>query len=127
MAPKFPFGHGLTYSEFRLHDLSIEGRSISATLENSGDMDAAEVVQLYVSFPESAGEPPKQLRGFRKQLVKAGGHQVINFDELSDCDLSIWDVNTHAWSLVVGAYDIHVGFSSADLVLSGSLDVSLLK
>lgn len=72
--PLFPFGHGLSYTKFDYSGLKVKAKkkkdsvSVTASLsvKNSGKLDGAEVVQAYISFPESAGEPPKLLRGFDK-------------------------------------------------------------
>lgn len=121
VTPKFPFGHGLTYSEFDLSGLEIAGRSVTVTLANVGEVDASEVVQLYLTFPESAEEPPRQLRSFKKVPLKAGAHQRVAF-ELTDRELSIWDATAHAWSPVRGAFGVEVGFSSTNLPVRGTLE-----
>lgn len=125
VAPKFPFGHGLTYSTFQVSNLNVAGRVVSATLANTGAADAAEVVQLYLTFPEVAGEPPRQLRGFEKVHLAAGSQRDVAFN-LTDRDLSIWDVTTHDWSVVAGEFTVEVGFSSADLPLRGTLGKATL-
>jgi len=79
-------------------------------------------VQLYVGFPEEAGEPPKQLKQFRKINLDKGGKEQVIFT-LTDRDLSIWDVDTHAWKLVNGEFKIYVGSSSRDIRLSGTMGV----
>ena len=54
VAPAFPFGHGLSYTQFEYSDLKIQGRSVSCLLKNVGEVDGAEVAQLYLGFPASA-------------------------------------------------------------------------
>lgn len=119
--PKFAFGHGLTYSTFQLSNLKMEGRTITVVLANTGTVEAAETVQLYLTFPESAAEPPRQLRGFEKVKLAAGAKQQVSF-QLTDRELSIWDAEKHAWSVVSGKFALELGFSSADLPLKGELD-----
>jgi len=55
-----------------------------------------EVVQLYVGFPEEAGEPPQMLKGFKKIELDPRQSETVEFT-LRDRDLSIWDVDTHDW------------------------------
>jgi beta-glucosidase len=118
--PRFPFGFGLSYTQFSLSGLTLTGRQASVTLTNTGMAAGAEVVQLYVEFPKSAGEPPLQLKGFQKVLLNAKDTKTVQFN-LLDRDLSIWDVTTHAWKIVPGTYVLHVGTSSEDLPLQVSL------
>jgi len=114
--PRYAFGFGLSYTNFTLSDLTISGKTVSAVLKNTGMRAGSEVVQLYLGFPASAGEPPIQLKGFQKQLLDPGKSETISFT-LSNRDLSIWDVRSHSWQYVTGEYTVHVGTSSQDLTL----------
>jgi len=120
--PKYPFGFGLSYTQFSLSGLTVTGRKASVTLSNDGAKAGAEVVQLYVEFPKSAGEPPVQLKGFQKVLLNPKDTKTVQFD-LSDRDLSIWDVQSHSWKIIPGTYVLHVGTSSEDLPLQANLNV----
>jgi len=120
VAPAFPFGHGLSYTPFLYSGLKVQGRTVSCSVKNTGDVDGAEVPQLYLGFPASAQEPPKQLKGFQKVMLKAGDSATVTF-ELADRDLSIWDVSSSQWSVVAGDFDIMVGASSEDIRLTGTL------
>jgi len=71
-------------------------------------------VQIYVSYPVSAGEPPQQLRGFEKVSLNAGESTTVDFDLLRK-DLSYWDVVTQNWVMANGTYEIYVGSSSRNL------------
>merc|ERR1711974_177739 len=113
-------GHGLTFTTFQYSDLKISDRSISCTVTNSGDRDASEVPQLYLGFPASAEEPPKQLKGFQKVNLKAGESATVTF-KLSNRDLAIWDTSAAEWSVVEGEFDVMVGSSSEDIHLTGTL------
>jgi beta-glucosidase len=116
----FPFGHGLSYTEFGYSKLSMEGTKISVDVKNTGPVAGAEVVQLYLGFPEEAGEPPLQLKGFHKtRVLKPGETQKVAMT-LSERDLSIWDSQAHAWSKVAGTFKIMVGSSSRDIRLQGN-------
>ena len=78
-------------------------------------------MQLYLGFPASAGEPPKQLKGFEKVQLAPGAKTTVQF-KLEPRDLSIWDVASHDWSVVKGKFGVFVGASSRDPgMLSGSL------
>ncbi len=96
---------------------------VTATVTNSGDVQGAEVAQLYVGFPASAGTPPRQLRGFAKLPIAAGKSAPATF-ELRRRDLSIWDVAVQEWVVPFGDFNLTVGASSRDLRLSAILTVS---
>lgn len=122
--PLFPFGHGLSYTTFTYSNPTVSGSvsgSTSATLTvdvaNSGTMAGAEVVQLYIAFPASAGEPPKVLRDFAKVPLAAGSKTTVSFT-LNAADCSIFDVVTDDWALVGGSFTALIGASSRDIRLS---------
>ena len=72
ITPAYPFGHGLSYTQFKYDRDSLKvadtssAKSVSIKVKNIGKMKGKEVVQLYLGFPKSAGEPPKLLKGFKK-------------------------------------------------------------
>ncbi len=64
--PQFPFGHGLSYTSFAYSGITANTSAVAVTITNTGALAGSEVAQLYIAFPESAGEPPLQLKGFAK-------------------------------------------------------------
>lgn len=123
VAPHFPFGHGLSYTDFSYSELQITKTEVSFTVTNTGDLPGAEVAQLYLGFPEGAGEPPFQLKEFQKTNVLAPkAKKLINF-QLPDRAFSIWDAKSHAWKKVSGNFAVHIGASSRDIRLKGSIRV----
>jgi beta-glucosidase len=121
--PLFPFGHGLSYTSFNYKEAKVEGRKVSVEVTNSGEFHGKEVVQLYVGFPEEAEEPPKLLKGFSKISLEVGETGTAEF-ELRDRDLSIWDVEVHAWKLIEGEFNIFVGSSSRDIRTQVTMNVT---
>jgi beta-glucosidase len=119
--PKYAFGFGLSYTTFSLTNLGVSGRTVSATLMNTGKVAGAEVVQLYLGYPESAGEPPINLRGFQKVMLNSGASQSVSFT-LTDEDLSIWDETTHSHAKQSGTFTVYVGTSSQDLPLKQTVN-----
>lgn len=143
--PRFPFGFGLTYTTFTYGNITVSSTgfrnastsppnpnrripggvkslfdplvSVSVTVTNSGSVDAAEVVQIYLQFP---GEKTHLLRGFRKIEIPHGSTQEFAID-LSRRDLSRWDVTSQQWLLPNGTTTILVGASSADIRASAIL------
>lgn len=86
---------------------------------NAGKITASDVPQLYVGIP---GGPAKQLRGFEKVSLGASASVQVTF-ELTRKDLSVWDTVAQDWLLPSGTYDVHVGRSSRDVLLTGTLTI----
>lgn len=80
------------------------------------------LLQLYLRFPDVAGEPPLQLKGFAKVKLEPGAKQTVTFP-LNARSVSIWDVSTHAWSVVSGQFSVMVGTSSESIQAKGSFTV----
>ncbi|CEG66924.1 hypothetical protein RMATCC62417_03418 [Rhizopus microsporus] len=122
VTPLFPFGHGLSYTNFTYSGLKVKAKgsgksskvTATVTIKNTGHLDGAEIPQLYLSFPESANEPPKLLRGFEKVFIKSGKKEKVEFD-LTSTELSIWDTDSKAWVVPSGKFTVHVGASSRDI------------
>lgn len=119
--PLFPFGHGLSYTSFDFSDLDVtpssNGATVSVKVTNTGTRAGAEVAQVYVEFPSSAGEPPLQLKGFDKVSLQPGQSSTVSVN-LDSRAFSIWN---DGWTVEPGCYDIHVGSSSADLPLTETI------
>ena len=130
LTPRFPFGHGLSYTSFRYSALAVtplggaaRDLDVTCSVANIGAVAGAEVAQLYLRFPRSAGEPPQQLKGYVKTpVLAAGATQQLSF-RLSDRDFSIWNVSTHAWAVVDGTFGVSIGASSRDMRLTGSIEI----
>eukprot|EP00408_Alexandrium_pacificum_P025886 CAMPEP_0171202986 /NCGR_PEP_ID=MMETSP0790-20130122/25287_1 /TAXON_ID=2925 /ORGANISM="Alexandrium catenella, Strain OF101" /LENGTH=706 /DNA_ID=CAMNT_0011668431 /DNA_START=58 /DNA_END=2178 /DNA_ORIENTATION=+ len=119
----FPFGHGLSYTEFAYSGLKVDGGAVEFTVSNTGSVPGREIPQLYLSFPASAGEPPKQLKGFQKTKTLQPGESVKVQMALRARDTSIWDTAQHKWASVPGTFGLSVGASSRDIRLTGSMQV----
>jgi len=126
VTPAFSFGHGLSYTHFSYQDLAVsaDGRTISCTVKNTGSVAGSEVAQLYLTFPATANTPPLQLKGFVKTgALSPNAEQTVTFS-LRERDVSVWDVDTKAFRVVVGEYVAHVGSSSTDLPLTATLQIA---
>lgn len=128
--PMFPFGFGLTYTTFAFHDLKVSpGKTsngkvlVTADVTNTGSRSGAEVAQLYVTYPSSAGEPALQLRGFQKVNLNPGQTARITFNLIPRA-FSTWNSDQQNWNVVSGQFTVHVGDSSENLPLSASLSVN---
>ncbi len=120
----FPFGFGLSYTTFEYSDLTVSDKAATFTLKNTGKLDGAEVVQLYVS--KTDGEvfrPAKELKGFAKVFLKAGESRKVTI-QLDDKAFRYFNVNTNKFEIEGGQWNILIGASAADIKLSGTVSVT---
>ena len=94
---------------------------VSFQITNNGSRSAAEVAQLYLTYPATAGEPPHQLKAFEKTRVLNPGETTTVALVLVPRAYSIWDAKAHAWAVVVGDFAVAVGSSSQDTRLRTQL------
>ena len=121
---RYPFGYGLSYTEFAYSALEVDEKEIQLTVINVGERDGAEVVQLYVGFPDSVVfRPQKELKGFQKVFLKAGESKRVHIP-FDDKTFRYWNVKTGQWEIEEGEYLLMVGASVSDIRLSGKLWVA---
>jgi beta-glucosidase len=130
--PLFPFGHGSSYTRFQYSGLSIEAPTpmtahdtvrVSFDLKNTGLRAGDEVVQLYVrDLQASVRRPLQELKGFRRLRLAPGESRRVSF-ELKAEDLAFYDVARRGWRVEPGAFELRVGASSADIRLTGGLEI----
>jgi beta-glucosidase len=126
--PLFPFGHGLSYTSFdysNLRAIPPKGNASVAAFEfeisNTGDVAGKEVIQGYINVPDSKiDRPRKELKKFTKIYLEAGETQKVKF-ELSERELSFWNVDLHAWQVEPAEYIFEIGASSNDIRGSASV------
>jgi len=119
--PLFPFGYGLSYSDFELADIHLsesnihKGDSIvvSMNLKNMGIFDGDEVIQVYVKNDSDIEGPIKSLRAFKRVHVQAKSSKDINMTLSNDAFLSFSEF-THRMEVIPGNYTIYIGNSSSE-------------
>jgi beta-glucosidase len=121
IAPQFPFGFGLNYSDFTYSGLtavrSSQGFHISFSVKNVSPRLGTQVVQLYIAPPKSAApRPVHELRGFKRITLKPDEAGQVSFD-IDAASFRHWDTSTHAWRNDPGDYIVQVGDSSRNLPL----------
>lgn len=124
LAVKYPFGYGLSYTTFEYSDMKISDRGIEVMVRNTGTVDGAEVVQMYVGRTVSdVYRPKKELKGFQKVWLKAGEEKTvcIPFD---DKTFRYYDTECDAWKVESGEYAIMVGAHVRDIRVRGTYCVS---
>ncbi len=118
---RFPFGFGLSYTEFSYSDLHIENNTVTAAVTNTGKTAGAEVVQLYIAPPQnSVHRPVRELKGFARVQLDPGESRTVRF-ELDARSFAVWN---DGWVIPGGVYEIQLGASSRDIRLSSALKIS---
>ncbi len=129
--PLFAFGHGLSYTTFEYGRLTTERPTlkageilnVSVTVKNSGPMNGDEVLQLYVSFPDSKVQrPAKALKGFKRVHIPASSSITVPMSLKSE-DLTYWDEKQHAFVLEKGTVQLMIGAASDDIRLHSTVEV----
>ena len=110
--PLYPFGYGLSYTTFDYSDVSLNGRTASVVVTNTGDYDADEVVELYIhDVVASITRPVKELKGFERIHLKKGESKVVKF-EITDDLLKFYDRDLN-YVLEPGDFEIMIGPDSS--------------
>ncbi len=124
--PLFPFGYGLSYTEFNYTNLRLSTNEIgmkdslrvSVELSNTGSVAGEEVVQLYIQdLVGSVTRPSKELKGFKKLLLQAGESKVVSFSLTSD-QLRFYGANMK-FAAEPGEFKVYVGTNSVDNIAAG--------
>ena len=111
----FPFGYGLSYTTFKYGKPSINGRTVSVAVTNTGKVEGKEVVQLYVGDDQaSVLRPTKELKHFKKISLKPGETKTVEFT-IKDDDLKFYDEASRGWKLEPGSFTLYIGSSSTDI------------
>ena len=125
--PRWPFGFGLSYTEFSLTCKTVtavaETVSVPVTVRNTGAYSGKEVVQVYVSAPQTQHlpKPYQELRGFVKTRLLAPGEEETVTVTFPIRSLASFDETRAAWLLEKGTYLIRVGNSSRATVIAAQL------
>ncbi|HEX6254184.1 MAG TPA: glycoside hydrolase family 3 C-terminal domain-containing protein [Euzebyales bacterium] len=127
----YPFGHGLSYTTFAIDDVAVAVNGsvadgdlavrVTATVTNTGDVDGAEVVQLYVGDDDaSVARPKRELKGARKVWLAPGERKQIAVD-LDERAFAFWSIDLDRWVVEAGDFTIAVGASSRNLAAQVSI------
>jgi|DewCreStandDraft_4_1066084.scaffolds.fasta_scaffold00209_67 beta-glucosidase len=131
--PLYPFGYGLSYTTFDYSDLNIPINKIILgqkdtipiifNIENTGDFDGDEVVQLYVTnLTSKHPQPIKQLKGFKRIHLKQNGQKKDTIF-LAINQLYYYDTSKNDYAIEPSKYEIQIASSSADVRLKGEIEL----
>jgi len=127
----FPFGYGLSYSNFTYQNLRLSASQLKDTntltvqvdVTNTGKAFGKEVVQLYVADRASTAiRPVRELKGFEKVALAPGETKAVTFT-LDKRAFAYWNTTLHDWHVETGAFGIQIGKSSRDIVLEADVNV----
>lgn len=128
----FPFGYGQSYTTFQYSDLNLSKKemtdidtlTVTVTVENTGHMEGKEVVQLYVADRESTViRPVRELKEFAKVSLKPGEKKTVSFT-LSKRAFSYYNIAIRDWHVETGEFEIQIGKSSRDIILTEVVKVN---
>lgn len=132
LTPTFPFGHGLSYTEFRIGKATLSATSmtpdgniqVTVPVTNIGKTAGAEVVQLYVTDKRSSvTRPHRELKGFQKLYLAPGETKTATFTITRDA-LSFFNDQRHEWQLESGDFILSIGNSSRNFSAKANIRVS---
>ena len=125
----YPFGHGLSYTTFAYSDLATRAHDagdrtsveVSCTVTNTGARAGREIVQVYVSDPDSSVfRPAQELKGFATVSLEAGASTEVSIT-LDARAFSYWRTALSRWVLEGGAFEVRIGASSRDIRLTATI------
>ena len=135
ISPLFPFGFGLSYTNFRYDGIELSSSDIDendeieviVTVTNTGSVDGKEIVELYVrENTPLVSRPEKELKAFKKVLIKAGETEKVTMKLDRRC-FAYWDEQIHDWRVDSGKFTVLIGGSSDNCPLTAEITVNAKK
>jgi beta-glucosidase len=126
--PLFRFGYGLSYQRFDVsgarafYSRSSGTAFVLARVRNTSGRAGPVTLELFLSSPRAAQEPPKQLKGYANVTLAAGQSKFVVF-RLKPSDLAYFDATSGRWTVAPGRYTVRVGTSSTELDNAANLEV----
>ncbi|MEG2018432.1 MAG: glycoside hydrolase family 3 C-terminal domain-containing protein, partial [Clostridium sp.] len=123
----FPFGYGLSYTNFEYSKFSVTDKGVTFTIKNTGKVAGSEVAQMYVGCKsKEIFRPKKELKGFTKVFLNPGEEKKVSID-FDDKTFRYFNVKTNNWEIEESDYEIIIGASIEDIRLQATLSVEGTK
>ncbi|WRS29474.1 glycoside hydrolase family 3 C-terminal domain-containing protein [Actinomycetaceae bacterium MB13-C1-2] len=120
---RYCFGHGLSYTSFTFTDMVADSEGATVSVQNTGDRDGAEVVQVYLRPPTELGfVAPQSLQGFIRIRLAAGETKTVQIP-FAEHAFDVFDVAGDDWRRIGGTYEVLIGSSSRDIRLRTTIEV----
>ena len=118
---RFPFGYGLSYTNFTYRDLKLDGKYVTCKVKNTGNITGKEVVQLYIEpLEKQQYRAKRELKAFTKISLNPGEEKQVQFS-LDERSFAIWDGK---WKIPEGAYEICIGKDAHSMVLRKEIQLT---
>ena len=118
---KYPFGYGLSYTEFAYSDLTVTEDAVHFTVHNIGSVYGEEIAQLYIhAATNGMFRPEQELKGFAKVGLNPGEKKQVAI-ALNDRSFAVWSVLENNWVIEGGSYELRIGASSRDIRLTADV------
>ena len=120
---RFPFGFGLSYTNFEYKDLKVSSEGVKFIVKNTGNVAGTEITQLYVGKQsDTIFRPVRELKGFKRVELEPGEEKEVQilFDDKS---FRFYDTRTDSWEIESGTYQIMIGENAEHMLLEDTLDV----
>ena len=118
---KYPFGYGLSYTEFVYSDLAVTEGAVHFTVRNMGSVYGEEIAQLYIHADTNGMfRPEQELKGFAKVSLNPGEEKRVTI-ALNDRSFAIWSILENNWVIEGGSYQLRIGASSRDIRLTADV------
>ena len=118
---KYPFGYGLSYTEFAYSDLTVTDDAVHFTVRNIGSVYGEEIAQLYIhAATNGMFRPEQELKGFAKVSLNPGEEKRVTI-ALNDRSFAVWSILENDWVVEGGSYEVRIGASSRDIRLTAEV------
>lgn len=114
---RFPFGFGLSYTKFKYKGLKVDESGVTFEIKNTGDVEGAEIAQLYVGRrSDTVFRPIRELKGFARVDLLPGETKIVHIP-FDDKTFRFYDTRTDTWEIEQGEYEIMVGSDAQTMLL----------
>lgn len=120
---RYPFGYGLSYTNFEYSNLVVSGVGVTFDITNNGDVAGSEIAQMYIGHNDSGIFRSKlELKGFDKVYIEPGQTKTITID-FDEHAFSYFNTETDDWEQELGTYSISIGKNVRDIALRGEIEL----